>query len=68
MSELRDVLDVEKALTLQKLVQSIVSLEGLNLHSEDIQELLTEYVSQLRKELDVYSSFYATSFCVEKKE
>lgn len=68
MSELQDVLDVEKALTVQKLVQSIVSLEERNLHSEDIQDLLTEYVSQLRKELDVYSGFYETSFCVEKKE
>lgn len=58
MSELKDVIDVEQALVVTKLVQATCDLEARNLYSEDLQELLNSYVIQLQKELNDYASFY----------
>lgn len=61
MLELKDVIDVEKALVVNKLVQATCDLEAHNLYSEDLQELLNSYVIQLQKELNDYTSFYESS-------
>ena len=66
MSELQDVLDVEKALTIEKLTRSIANLEERNFYSEDLQELLNSYVIQLQKELNDYYSKYDSDSCKEQ--
>ena len=66
MCELKDVLGVEKALTIEKLTLSIANLKERNFYSEDLQELLNSYVIQLQKELNDYSSKYDSDSCKEQ--
>ena len=61
MSELKNVIDVEKALVITNLVQATCDLEARNLYSEDLQELLNNYVIQLQKELNDYTNFYESA-------